>query len=100
MSLLVATEKTPDMARIVWKMRQVMADRKITNRSLADELKKHPTGISRLKGADELPAIGSDEIERIRVAISKLSSSDYGECKLSDLVRIEDGDRTSDRSEG
>ncbi len=78
------------MARIVWKMRQVMADRKITNRGLADCLKKHPTGISRLKGQDELPAIGSDEIERIRSAINELSSSDYSECKLSELVQIEE----------
>lgn len=78
------------MARIVWKMRQVMADRKITNRSLADYLEKHPTGISRLKSQDELPAIGSEEIERIRVAINELSSPNYGECKLSELVQIEE----------
>lgn len=88
----VPTELKPAtaMARIVWKMRQVMADRKITNRGLADQLKKHPTGISRLKGQDELPAIGSDEIERIRTAINELSSPDYGECKLSELVKIEE----------
>ena len=78
------------MARIVWKMRQVMADRKITNKSLADCLKKHPTGISRLKGQDELPAIGSEEIERIRKAINELSSPNYGECKLSELVQLEE----------
>jgi putative transcriptional regulator len=90
MSVPTKIKPATAMARIVWKMRQVMADRKITNRSLAESLDKHPTGISRLKGQDELPAIGSEEIERIRVAISKLSSSDYGECKLSELVQIEE----------
>lgn len=90
MSVLTEANSAPAMARIVWKMRQVMAARKITNRGLAESLKKHPTGISRLKGQDELPAIGSDEVERIRTAINLLSSSHYGECKLSDLVQIEE----------
>ena len=90
MNVLTKEKSAPAMARLVWKMRQVMADRKITNRGLAESLKKHPTGISRLKGQDELPAIGSDEIERIRTAINSLSSADYGECKLSELVQIEE----------
>ena len=71
-------------------MRQIMADRKISNKALADFLDRHPTGVSRLKGQDDLPAIGSEEIEKIRVAINKLSPAEYGECKLSELVRIEE----------
>jgi len=78
------------MARIVWKMRQIMADRKISNKALADFLSRHPTGISRLKGQDDLPAIGSEEIEKIRVAINALSPVGYKECKLSELVQIEE----------
>ena len=90
MNVSVETKPTIPMARIVWKMRQVMADRKISNKALADFLERHPTGISRLKGQDALPAIGSDEIEKIRTAINKLSPSEYGECKLSELVQIEE----------
>jgi len=75
------------MGKVTWKLRQVLADRKLTNKQLADELKAHPTSISRLKMRDTLPAIGSEEIERIRQAISTLSNS---ECLMSELVKVED----------
>ncbi|MGB8700579.1 MAG: helix-turn-helix transcriptional regulator [Thermosynechococcaceae cyanobacterium] len=75
---------------IRWKLREVMAARKISNEDLARTLGKHPTTISRLKGKDFLPAIGEDEIEAIRVAINTLSEKSYGVCKLADLLLIED----------
>jgi putative transcriptional regulator len=78
------------VGKIRWKLREVMAARKISNEDLAKSLKKHPTTISRLKGKDDLPAIGEDEIENIRVAISALSQETYGPCKLADLIEIED----------
>ena len=78
------------MGRVVWKMRQAMASRKVQNKDLAAALDKHPTGLSRLKSADILPAIGSDEIERIRYHIEKLSPA-YGPFPLSELVAIDEG---------
>ncbi len=75
------------MGQVAWKLRQVLADRKLTNKELAEELGSHPTSISRLKMRDTLPAIGSEEIERIRQAISVLSDS---ECLISELVKVED----------
>lgn len=83
-------ETTLTMARIVWKMRQVMADRKISNKKLAEYMDKHPTGISRLKSQDTLPAIGSDQIELIREAINALSPTTYNVCSLAELVHIEE----------
>ena len=75
------------MGTISWKLRQVLADRKLTNKQLADELRAHPTSISRLKGRDTLPAIGNEEINRICQAIASLSGKP---CLMSDLVKIDD----------
>ena len=79
------------MGRIIWKLRQAMASRKVLNKDLAIALGKHPTGLSRLKGQDVLPAIGSDEVERIRYHIEKLSP-EYGAFPLSELVGIDEGE--------
>jgi putative transcriptional regulator len=92
MHVVVEERPVMTMGRILWKMRQAMASRKVQNKDLAAALDKHPTGISRLKALDVLPAIGSDEVERIRYYIEKLSP-EYGAFTLSDLVGIEEGDR-------
>lgn len=86
-TLMSAVPERTQMGKISWKLRQVLADRKLTNKQLADELGSHPTSISRLKQRDTLPAIGSEEIERIRQAISALSGR---ECFMSELVKVED----------
>lgn len=78
------------VSKVSWKLRQVLADRKLTNKALADKLGIHPTSVSRLKSQDILPAIGGDEIEKIRVAIAQLSQEKYGTCTLSELVKLEE----------
>ena len=89
----VVIDSRPDieMGRITWKLRQAMANRKVLNKDLAAALGKHPTGLSRLKSQDVLPAIGSDEVERIRYHIEKLSP-EYGAFSLSELIGIDEGD--------
>ncbi|MEL6940238.1 MAG: XRE family transcriptional regulator [Cyanobacteria bacterium J06598_1] len=79
------------MGRIIWKLRQAMASRKVLNKDLATALGKHPTGLSRLKSQDVLPAIGSDEVERIRYHIEKLSP-EYGAFPLGELIGIDEGE--------
>jgi DNA-binding Xre family transcriptional regulator len=69
-----------------------MARRKITNKALAEKLGSHQVSISRLKAQDTLPAIGGEEVERIRVAINDLSQARFGICNLSELVGLEDRD--------
>ncbi|MBD1857707.1 MULTISPECIES: helix-turn-helix domain-containing protein [Leptolyngbya] len=78
------------VSRIIWKLRETLARRRVTNKALADEIGLHPTNVSRLKNRDTLPAIGSDDIERIRVAITKLSSEEFGVCTLSELVELKE----------
>lgn len=79
-----------NVSRVRWKLRQVLADRKVTNKALADKLGVHPTSVSRLKSQDILPAIGGNEIEKIRVALTELSQEKFGICTLSELVRLEE----------
>lgn len=85
-----AVTRVCNVARVAWKLRSVLADRKITNKALADKLGVHPTSVSRLKTQETLPAIGDKEIEKIRVAINELSQDRFGSCLLSELIRIEE----------
>ena len=77
-------------ARVLWKLREVLARRKITNNALAEKIGLHPVNISRLKSRNTLPAIGSEAIERFRVAITELSRETFGVCTLSELIELEE----------
>lgn len=79
-----------EVGKVSWKLRETMARRKITNKDLAEKLGSHPVSISRLKAPDILPAIGGEEIERIRAAINELSQESFGFCALSELVGLEE----------
>ena len=87
---MIAVLSPPTVSEIAWKLRQVLAARKISNKALAEKLEQHPTSVSRLKMQDTLPAIGNDAIEQIRVAITELSSKDFGVCTLSELVELKE----------
>jgi putative transcriptional regulator len=84
------TFSASDVGKVSWKLRETMARRKITNRALAEKLGSHQVSISRLKAQDTLPAIGGEEVERIRVAINELSQTQFGFCSLSELVGLEE----------
>lgn len=71
-----------------WKLREVMAHRKVTNKSLADELGIHQTTVSRLKTQDVLPEIGGVMLGHMIDAINKLSKDNYGTCDLSELIEL------------
>lgn len=71
------------VAKVFWKLRAVMADRKITNKALAEELGMNPVSISKLKNNDQLPEIGGEALANICQAITKLSSRD---CTPDDLI--------------
>jgi DNA-binding Xre family transcriptional regulator len=76
--------------KVSWLLRETMARRKITNKSLAEKLGKHPVSIARLKAQDTLPEIGSAAIEEIRVAITDLSKKSFGACTFSELIGLEE----------
>ena len=71
-----------------WKLREVMARRRITNKALADELQAHPTSISRIKTQDVLPEIGGEALGKLIDGINKLSIEDYGNCTLDELTEV------------
>ena len=73
---------------VKWKLREVMARRRITNKALADELQAHPTSISRIKTQDILPEIGGEALGRLIDGINKLSLEDYGDCTLEELTEL------------
>ncbi len=72
------------VAKVLWKLRAVMADRKITNKALAEELGMNAVSISRLKNNDQLPEIGGEALAKLCKAITKLSAIT---CEPNDLIQ-------------
>lgn len=73
----------PCVGKVRWKLRAVMAERKITNKALAEVMGRNPVTIAKLKSVDELPGIGGDTLAKLCEAIATLSSRP---CVLSDLI--------------
>lgn len=61
---VVATLDFNVQPMIRWKLREIMARKKITNRALADALSMHEGSISRLKALDEMPRIDGKTLSR------------------------------------
>ena len=74
---MVASLPTKPAPVIRWKLREVMARKKITNRALAKVLDMHEGSISRLKGLDEMPQIDGKTLSKFCQALS---------CSLFDLI--------------
>ena len=55
-----------------WKLREVMARAKITNRELALALNVHETSVSRMKTADTMPRIDGDTLDNLCNCLIKL----------------------------
>jgi putative transcriptional regulator len=73
----------PRVSKVRWKLRSVMADRRITNKALALYVEMNPVSISKLKNADDLPEIGGDTLAKLCDAITALSGIP---CIPSDLI--------------
>ncbi len=61
---MVATLDFNVQPMIKWKLREVMARKKITNRALADAMSMHEGSISRIKALDEMPRIDSKTLSK------------------------------------
>lgn len=55
-----------------WRLREVMARGRITNRELADRLHKHETSISRMKNSDTMPRMDGDELNSLCKALTTI----------------------------
>lgn len=70
---------------IQWRLRQVMADRKITNRALAGQIGLHETSVSKLKQRDDMPRIDGGLLDKLCLVLN---------CNPSELIVysvVEDG---------
>ena len=59
-----------EMLMLRWRLREVMARKKMTNRELAQILGVHETSISRLKTSDTMPRIDGNTLERLCAALT------------------------------
>jgi len=80
----------PSVSKVRWKLRAVMADRKITNKALAELLGMNPVSISKLRTTDDMPEIGGEAIARICDGIAQLSGK---RCTLFDLTEHSTNDQ-------
>jgi putative transcriptional regulator len=74
------------VSKVRWKLRLVMADRKITNKALAVAVGMNPVSISKLKNADMLPEIGGDALAKLCDAITNLSGTPCGVAELIEYI--------------
>jgi len=65
-----------------WKLREVMARAKITNRELATALNVHETSVSRMKTADTMPRIDGNTLDNLCNCLIKL----YKEKGINEIV--------------
>ena len=55
---------------IKWRLRQVMADRNMTNRALAEALGVHETSISNMKRRDTMPRVDGEMLDGLCKALA------------------------------
>lgn len=55
-----------------WRLRELMARGRITNRELAERLQKHETSISRMKNSDTMPRMDGDELNSLCNTLTEL----------------------------
>ena len=67
---------------IRWKLRELMARGKVTNRELATHTNHHETSISRLKMTDTMPRLDGSMLNALCVALSKI----FQEKNLGDII--------------
>ncbi|MGG6294468.1 helix-turn-helix domain-containing protein [Leptolyngbya sp. AN02str] len=60
-----------------WRLRELMARQRVTNKELAEQLGIHPNAVSRMKNQDTLPHIGGETLN----ALCK-----YLNCTPNDLI--------------
>ncbi|MEB3280546.1 MAG: helix-turn-helix transcriptional regulator [Lyngbya sp.] len=65
---------------IRWKLRQIMSDRMVSNRALAEFVGIHETNISNMKRRDDMPRIDGDTLNKLCLALN---------CTPSDLIEFE-----------
>lgn len=68
------------MVTIRWKLREVMARKKITNEYIGTAMSKHPGTISRWRSADKMPSLSGEELEALCHIL---------QCSLFDLLSEE-----------
>jgi putative transcriptional regulator len=65
---------------IRWRLRQVMADRQISNRALAEALGVHEASVSNMKRRDTMPRIDGAQLDALCRALNCTPAEliDYG----------------------
>jgi putative transcriptional regulator len=75
---------------IRWRLREIMARERITNKSLAELMGVHPNAISSLKNQDTMPRIGGETLN---------SLCKFLDCTPADLIEYIPDPSETDTSE-
>lgn len=54
-----------EQSMLRWRLREIMARGRITNRELAQRFHRHETSISRMKNSDTMPKMDGDELNSL-----------------------------------
>ena len=58
---------------IRWKLNELMARYRLTNKALGAKLDRHETSVSRIRTAETMPRIDGHDLDRLCIALSELS---------------------------
>lgn len=61
------------MVMLRWRLNEVMARLRITNKELGSELGRHETSVSRLRSSDEMPRLDGNSLNSLCVALTVIS---------------------------
>ena len=71
------------MPVLAWRLNEVMARYRITNKALAEKLGRHETSISRMRTSNEMPRFSGSELSALCEALAALAGV---EVSPSDLL--------------
>ncbi len=98
-SIVPLQHKQSPKNSIQWKLRQVMADRQMTNRALAELVGMHETSISNMKRRDDMPRIDGVLLNGLCVAL-KCTPYDLIFYSADDEGAIRGGKKGPEQKEG
>ncbi|MBW4460515.1 MAG: helix-turn-helix transcriptional regulator [Nodosilinea sp. WJT8-NPBG4] len=67
---------------LTWRLNEVMARHRISNKLLAEKLQRHETSISRMRTADEMPRFSGAELSALCDALSAIAGVRIGPSDL------------------
>ena len=76
---------------IRWKLNELMARHRISNKDLAESLGRHETSVSRMRTSDEMPRFNGESLNALCDALTGLAEVTVNPSDLIEYIPTEGG---------